>query len=248
MGINNPITPASIGAVPISRQLLAGANVTIDGGASADLNADVEIASTGGGGGATPFAPWTVPIVADFTAVNLGTITLIDTDGGIVFDCPSGNAFQTRGIMDAAPAAPWDIYAKVNLDMFAGENNGRLGIALRNTTTGAVETFGFQNIAAATRYLSICRWTNVSTYSGSIDGVYYPGDNPWLRLENDGTNLTLFLGDGYNWREVYTETIAAFIGTINEIGFMMQSGLNTIMTLNSFSLVAPVAGGGGPAA
>lgn len=51
MGINILPTPALIGAVPIARELIAGANVTIDGGASGDLSADLTIAATGGGGG-----------------------------------------------------------------------------------------------------------------------------------------------------------------------------------------------------
>lgn len=63
MPLNNPPTPASIGAVPISRQLLAGANVTIDAGASANLDADVTIAAT---------------VDGTVTSVNSGTNVVVD--------------------------------------------------------------------------------------------------------------------------------------------------------------------------
>jgi hypothetical protein len=51
MGLSNPVTAQSIGAVPNTRQLIAGANVTIDGAGSGALDEDLTIAAAGGGGG-----------------------------------------------------------------------------------------------------------------------------------------------------------------------------------------------------
>lgn len=51
MSIYNPPTPSSIGAVPVSRQVIAGTNMTGGG----NLNADVTLNSTGGGGSSLTF-------------------------------------------------------------------------------------------------------------------------------------------------------------------------------------------------
>ncbi len=207
----------------------------------------VDWEATAGVGVSTPFAPWTIPLAADFAQVNIGTTIISDSAQGLVFVCPAGQAFETRGVLKAAPAAPWNIYCKVDLSFFAGENNGRTGIALRNTTSGKVMTFGFENDGNAIKYLAIERWSNVNTFNGSATAGRYTAERPWLRLENDGANLNYYIGNGYTWRLIMTTTLAAFIGSVDEIGYMLQSGFNSIVIVNSFSIVAPVGAGGGPA-
>lgn len=75
-------TPAQIGAVPITRNCVAGSNVTVNGGASAPLSADFTIAATGGGGGISGVAAQTngSTIVAAATTFNFGDAVV--TDGG----------------------------------------------------------------------------------------------------------------------------------------------------------------------
>jgi hypothetical protein len=70
MGINNPPTAASIGAVPTSRQVIAGTNMT-GGGA---LTGNVTLNSTGGGGGSVN--------VWDSTGINSGNAGAFGARGG----------------------------------------------------------------------------------------------------------------------------------------------------------------------
>lgn len=75
MGIQLP-------SVPPTRQLIAGANVTVNGGASATLAGNVTIAASGGGGGAIAVDENGSPVVASANTLNFTGAGVAVTDGG----------------------------------------------------------------------------------------------------------------------------------------------------------------------
>ena len=222
------------------------AQITVD--AKGRITDVVEVAiSGGGGGGGGPFAPWTVPVLADFTPLNAGSTTFTDNLNGIVFKNPAGMGFQTRGLIAnaAPPAAPWNLYARMDTSLVAGEGNSRVGVTLQNAG-GRLQQFGFRNDGNALHLLDIINWNSPSSYSGESSGGYYMSFATWIRLENDGTNINYYIGDGYNWIQVMTVTLAGWLGTVTGAGITLQSGNNSLFSFNSFSFTAPVAGGGSP--
>lgn len=207
-----------------------------------------EVPISGGGGGGGVFAPWTIPLIADFTTINLDSITLTDNPNGIVFNNPSGMPFETRGLLKPVPGAtPWNAYARVDMGLIAGEGNWRCGLTLQNSGTGRLQQFGMRGDGNSLHLVDIVRWNSATSYSGEDSRSYYSANGFWIRVENDGTNLNMYLGDGYNWRLVYTTTIAAWLVAVTHAGMTLQSGQNSILSFNSFSFTAPAAGGGGPA-
>src|SRR6185369_6805555 len=98
------------------------ARITVDDQGHVTDVEEVNI-SGGGGGGGGPFAPWTIPALADFTPLNQGGQSYTDNLNGIVFQNPAGMGFQTRGLIAnaAPPATPWNLYARMATSLVAGE-------------------------------------------------------------------------------------------------------------------------------
>lgn len=223
------------------------ARITVDAQGHVTDVEEVTI-SGGGGGGGGPFAPWTVPVLADFTPLNQGGQSYTDNLNGIVFQNPAGMGFQTRGLIAnaAPPATPWDLYVRMDTSLVAGEGNSRVGVTLQNAG-GRLSQFGFRNDSNALHLIDIIHWNSPSSYAGEATYAYYLTDATWIRIENDGTNLNYYIGDGYNWMQVLTETLASWLGAVTGAGITLQSSNISMFSFNSFSFTAPAPGGGSPA-
>lgn len=91
------------------------------------------------------------------------------------------------------------------------------------TDSGKVN-IGHFTVASGASALSI---TEISQGFGFSSADYFE----WFRIENDGTNLNFSISpEGKLWFQIHTETIASFIGQVDQIGFgverLNQSGLS----------------------
>jgi hypothetical protein len=189
----------------------------------------------GGGGGSTPTLTLTPPVAADFPmAINQDTLTLIDREHALIVDQPGALGFEARGFFQDAPAAPWTVYAKLDLSLVEHGNNCRIGIGVRNATSEKLTCFGVYTGASGSRAVGLTQWNNPTSYNGDSPAATYGVVDPWLKLENDGTNLNLYWGDERGeWMLVRTVTLAAFMVSVDEVGIIMQA--NNISKLSVLS-------------
>lgn len=247
--LNIAANPSNTGAYFTSTGALTNpASGSFSYGAGFAYWAGITTTVTNGSNNSTPFAPWTIPSVTSFTPYNLGTVTINNSTRGIIFDNPTGNGFASRGFWMPTPSTPWDAYALVDFSMVAGENNYRGGIVVGNSAASDKnQTFGMRGDGNSLRIAVNVRFNTPTSYSGESSYFQYSGQRVWMRLSNDGTNLTHYLGDGYFWQQIQSVTIASFMTAVDRVGIMFQSSNRSLFTVNSFSLTAPAIGGGGPA-
>lgn len=218
MGLNNPITPASIGAVPNTRNLVAGANVTIDGGASADLSADVTIAATGGGGGGGGLYDISMGVPVSPTTVGASPLAFSENPGkGLTVKVTAASVTQRLGgwlIPNAG--TPFNVCAL----MLSNEANGNYfsaGIGVHNATSGRYVTIYVP--ADSNTQAEFAKWNSGTSRASngnlSIGGPSYTTPL-WLHCMSDGTSLLMGTShDGANPIWSFVSTLADWIGSVD---------------------------------
>jgi len=199
-------------------------------------------------------APWTIPLVADFTLFNQDTVVYTDASAGININYPA-LGFELRGGYKASPGATFDVFMRMDHTWVVNGNNSRYGIVLRNSTLLAgvnrLMQMGWY-IDNGTCFFILSRWTTDGVVyvsgSGAVGGGFARPN--WIKVTVDATEAKLYVGDGYNWSAaLITETLTGFItagsGTIDGIGFCAEMNQPSMMIVNSFDITAPIAGGGG---
>jgi hypothetical protein len=141
------------------------------------------------------------------------------------------------------------IVAKVTSCTYSGTNNGKAGLMIRDTLTGAFSKRAWVGIVpAATRLLEghMRGWTENWGGTGRDDRSQDlpPGMPYWLKIERRGGLITTFASqDGTSWAAV----LSSYYGTLPStlyIGLFVCSG-NTTTTTATFANVAFTGGSGG---
>jgi hypothetical protein len=185
-------------------------------------------------------AVYTKPLVADFpTAVNNdASYVWSDKLYGILVK-GTNKAFMVTGRFRAKPVGNFDIYAKVDIGLMDQSNNNRVCIALRDSATGKLHGFGIENGAGGNHWGSIQRFNGDASFSSSTTYQGMETTEPWLRLNNDGVNLTLYWGDGHDWNQIAQVAVAAWLASFDQVGMLIQINNKSLVKLRSWSLVAP---------
>lgn len=233
-----------INSVPLTRKIIAGSNVTVNGGADATLETDVTIASTGGGGNW-----WFNPPVASSFALASGdgtnAILTDDADAGLLFDfgaytASDDNRLAYRTLSNAA--LDWDLIIAYNallLDAGIG-----FGIGIMDSVSGRALTF----LTRDTGY-RFYNWINLSTFSTTYAGNFNPatftGKYPiWLRVSRVSGNLLFRVSaDGKQWYQIASVAILAFlINNPNRVGIIGNYATTTLRgyaNVENFTLTGP---------
>lgn len=177
------------------------------------------IGGAGGGGGSSTERTRVKPVTSNFTLLNPGTATMTNGTQGIVLNAPNpgGNNIRFIASNTAPPAAPYSVIMRSQPVFYnAGLNRYGNSLILRNSTTGAIIITGDYDQGFLAQ-----GWSDYFTFA---TGLYGPQgqDNapPWQKVENDGTNLKFFMSsDGQDWYEYFSTTIAAHIGSVDQVGF-----------------------------
>lgn len=199
------------------------ANITVD--AKGRVTA---ASSSGGGGGGLEAEPTAPPLAATWTWVNQGTATLSDITtpvSGLRLNAPiNGGADNLRMIVQTPPAAPYSIRARMSATNFGDYNS--TGLLLRNSSTGRIYLFGTANNNGMRTVL----YTYTSNTGGGAVVKTIPPAFPtaWFRIDVTSTDLTFYWSpDGYNWLLFHPAiTLAGFIGTVDQIGFVSNGYSN----------------------
>lgn len=146
---------------------------------------------------------------ASFTELNVGTGTVIDeTWGGISHDMQTGTPVNLRVIHRAAPSTPYvleaHILAGIGLNVTNVDNVN--GIGWRESSSGKLSFAGY-HLALETLVVYLDSATSKGTAPTNVNGPEAPARSDyWLRIEDDGTNLTYKLSaDGFNYFQFHTE-------------------------------------------
>ena len=184
-------------------------------------------APTGGsastGGDYLPnYAP---PLPTDFpvtVAAAGSTITLANSTSGMGFKITSASASGVHNTFAGrAAASPFSMVGRVQ---FLGKygNPFQVGFSFYNSGNGRFVSIGKGRVGSANPVIEVNRWASTTAFASnqsSYGGTSEISDNPFYKLEHDGTNLTFSIsGNGTNWTTVYTETVAAYLGAVTHVG------------------------------
>lgn len=150
--------------------------------------------------------------------VLTGSTTTSSTNNNLVMQSISGSTYKYTA----------------KLALSKSVNNAGAYIALRNSANSRLIVFGFANVSGAAN-IYVQRLTNPTTFSANqylvasglpvLPGISIPAI--YFQIENDGTNLIFrhsFMGVSFT--QIYTETVAAFLGTPTDAGL----GVNSVST------------------
>ncbi|HSH82754.1 MAG TPA: hypothetical protein VLA19_29835 [Herpetosiphonaceae bacterium] len=182
-----------------------------------------------------PIWPFTRPVNADFAWVNQDGAAVTEERGGLYL-LGTSTASRLRIRTKAAPATPYAVTIGFEPDFQFTTLTGNFqnaGVLFREATTGKCVTFGVTpndniNLLPA---LWVARFSDpnthvsnqlvhrVSSLQAGKSGLW------WLRIQNDGTNLTFHVSsDGIHFRQVYTEGKAAYFTTApDQVGFYVSN-------------------------
>lgn len=152
--------------------------------------------------------------------VNQGTGTAVLTNGACLLTGSTGTGrFQI--INQAKSGATWTIQCQVAL--YNCVANDAAGLVIRDSVSGKIIVFGLSNVSGAAVFV-VQRNTNPSTFSSNVflTGQWFGATNTnldtlpvFLQIIYDGTNLKFNMsatGVPGTFRQLYTETAAAFLG------------------------------------
>lgn len=213
----------------------------------------------GAGGTGTSYeaGPITPPTLASLpTWDNQGTSTASDGTGVMIITPQADNILHGRYM--TAPATPYDIYCRVDLETLSTNSvgtayNAQAGIIFKDTAGDNERVFfgiQYNNDTSSgddTKLYNalIVRYSGATPpVTGTVPVVKY-GFTPWkwIRVNNDGTTLTFYVSkDGKNWISAGTETLAAHIDGAASVGVaaVVASAAGSAVALFSyFSTTSP---------
>jgi hypothetical protein len=190
-----------------------------------------------GSGGATVDLPnYAPPLASDFpiTEVAAGiTLAISDTKSGMGFKVGASSA----GVHLAMALRPTtSTFAMIGRMRQAAkyQNPWQCGFCVRNSANGRVVSIGNVSLGSS-QVVEVDRWTSSTTYSANVysygTGVGLHMLPNWFRIVGDGTNITFYVsGNGSDWTQVWTETIATFIGAVDQIGIFNDNESTSELT------------------
>lgn len=195
---------------------------------------------TGSAGGIPDYPTITNPPSTGWTWENQGSSTVNFTFGFAHFEI-ANNAATLRDYYRTAPATPYTVTALMRHQQWnvlsAPGNTGdsAAGIVFRDGTGKLVPFYLFSASGnATTRGFFIEKWNSFSSFNSSYNGwgpnntllnVANNGQLFWLRMADDGTNLTWSTSiDGQNWQQVDQRARTLFFASgPTQIGVVFRS-------------------------
>lgn len=179
--------------------------------------------------------PATAPPSSGWTWVNQGTATIDSTVPGTIYLTHTGTSGTHDSVLYVRSAGANTIWtAAIRADALfttGSTSNSLTGIALRNSSSGQIIIFGLQQFGAInsqSRFIGY-RFTNPTTYHSDLGtpGTTFrfaniaDGATIWFRAALSGGVVTFSVSlDGAHWRSIYTETVATFLTTFDQVGLV----------------------------
>lgn len=179
----------------------------------------------------------TPPVSANWTWQNQSTATIADIGNGVQMTVPVGAAGYNK-ILQALHAAPYDLIAAIVYKAIPESFSG-FGLFIRDSVTGNYIIFAYLDNTGGQWYVQQQTSADANFSTRSNIGANNQYGLMWMRIKDDGTNVTYqFSADGYTWVVFYTEAHATYI-TPNQIGFFGTASTATrtkVARLLSWSL------------
>jgi hypothetical protein len=181
---------------------------------------------SGGGGLGTLMVPQGIarPALGTFTWLNQGTSTAVDhANGPLTMTLAAQAGDQVRALTQAVPGStPWTVTVCVD-PLLWGDSFYSGGAIIYDSGSGKLTAFDLvSNANYPPMYLQVTHWNSTTSWNGTAKQIALtPRDAPsWLRIKNDGTNLTYYVSvNGADWVQFYQEAVAAFMPAITHGGF-----------------------------
>lgn len=171
---------------------------------------------------------------------NSPTLSYADVQSCILVQAPQNSGDQVRFIMQTVPSAQ---SFKVRARMAISSHNGNfrsIGLYVNKATTTDKFTAIKLDYASGIK-IQVSRWTNWTTFGSDVGTALNSANDdqiagPWLNwhyfeVEYDHSITTLYFrysGNGLVYRQLHSETVAAHLGSMAEIGI----GVNTNDNVN----------------
>jgi hypothetical protein len=171
--------------------------------------------------------PHVLPRIADFTLLNPGTASMVDTETGIRLNTPSAVSNMRYAASDGALGATWEVIAKIRaLNARTDTTQFQRGLAVKNTN-GRLLTL---HDRAGSGIVTVDRWGNYTSPGGgsglgnlSTANLY---EMPWRKISFDGATYSFACsptGFDDEFYTFYTEASATYFtavgGAVESVGF-----------------------------
>lgn len=166
------------------------------------------------------------PVVASFSARNVGSAGAVDSPSGIVFSDLAAES-GLHGWELASPGGAWLLKVRLlPLLEIALTESPSVGIYVRNSSSGALRTIAIRNnqvAAAPGLYLGVDDWTNETTFNTAVFGplgLLLQSDGIWLAIAENGSNVKTFsvMADGVNLNSLQSGSFTA-----DKVGFYVET-------------------------
>ncbi len=167
----------------------------------------------------------------DFSWVNqeLSTVAT-ETWGGLTMVADGNTTAEWRVLQRSQPSTPYTLTAHVSSQPANwGSGEDAYGIGFRESGTNRLSLI----VAAPDRLWAVVQPTSTGdgTPTSVASQAFKYTDRTWLRVTNNGTNLTYFMSmDGWNWFQLYQELLDDHFTTAPD---QICWGLRAVSTLNT---------------
>lgn len=165
-----------------------------------------------------------LPFISDFSWINQGGATAIDTGSGILFDAPTNSSAQNcRLLVQSTPSVPYSITVFIFRNKRDMENN-KFGLWFRQSSNGKLVGFHIDSQAASgIDRISVSKYDNQTThnsdYISPTAGTYSSMSKiNWFRITDDSTNrICSYSEDGKNFTIFHSVSRTDFL-TADQVG------------------------------
>lgn len=166
---------------------------------------------------------------------NQGGATATISGGLLTITAPAVTGNNMRALEQTAPATPWTVTTKVNVQARPGQNYSTVGMFFRDIVTGRCYAWG--PIHDSNDNLTLFKFSSNTAVSSVAVGDLAPWSKScYLQVSDDGTNVSFRHSlDGVNFAESFTEPRATYLTSgISRIGLFACSNSSTIPCVGSF--------------
>jgi hypothetical protein len=153
-----------------------------------------------------------LPIAGNYTWANQGGATVTDTAGFLQLSVPGSGSSSIRVQFLAQPSTPYTLDAMISIDGVFGESNqGGIGF-YDGTKLSLLLVFG-GNLGSGSTYqqTDFSSVTSSGTPNATAGQLPTPSGPLFLRITNDGSNLTFYIGNGYSWTQIRQVAVGSFL-------------------------------------